>query len=104
MQVSISSVHVLQAFAENVLLCGGGSSIPGIDAKFAAELQSVSPPSLPPAMCSCPDYMPDHTPKYSSWMGAAILSKVRNDVLLVDMSSFADIMLTVKVTLESRFT
>ncbi len=66
----------LQAFAENMMLCGGGSSIPEISAKFVAGLQSVSPPSLQPAMCSCPDYMPDHTLKYSSWMGAAILSKV----------------------------
>ena len=66
----------LQAFAENMLLCGGGSSIPELGTKFVAELQSVSPPSLQPAMCSCPDYMPEHTLKYSSWMGAAILSKV----------------------------
>lgn len=66
----------LQAFAENVLLCGGGSRVPGLEAKFLTGLQSVSPPSMPPAMCSCPDYMPENTLKYSSWMGAAILSKV----------------------------
>lgn len=65
-----------KAFAENMLLCGGGSSIPELGTKFVAELQSVSPPSLQPAMCSCPDYMPEHTLKYSSWMGAAILSKM----------------------------
>ena len=77
MPAAFAHVHAaLQAFAENILLCGGGSCIPGIEAKFAAELQALSPPSLPPAMCSCPDYMPDHTFKYSSWMGAAILSKV----------------------------
>lgn len=60
-----------------MLLCGGGSRVPGLSAKFAAEMQSVSPPSLQPAMCSCPDYMPEKTLHYSSWMGAAILSKVR---------------------------
>ena len=65
-----------QAFAENILLCGGGSGFPHLGTKFVTELQSVSPPSLQPAMCSCPDYMPEHTLKYSSWMGAAILSKV----------------------------
>ena len=67
---------VMQAFAENMLLCGGGSRVPGLSAKFAAEVQSVSPPSLQPAMCTCPDYMPEKTLHYSSWMGAAILSKV----------------------------
>ncbi len=67
---------MLQAFAENILLCGGGSCIPDLGTRFVTELQSVSPPSLQPAMCPCPDYMPEHTLKYSSWMGAAILSKV----------------------------
>ncbi|KAL3132514.1 hypothetical protein ABBQ32_009057 [Trebouxia sp. C0010 RCD-2024] len=65
-----------KAFAENMLLCGGGSRVPGLSAKFAAEMQSVSPPSLQPAMCNCPDYMPEKTLHYSSWMGAAILSKL----------------------------
>ena len=68
---------MLQAFAENILLCGGGSGIAGLHALFAAEMQTVSPPSLQPTMCSCPDYMPESTLRYSSWMGAAILSKVR---------------------------
>lgn len=67
---------MLQAFAENILLCGGGSCIPDLSTRFVTELQSVAPPSLQPAMCPCPDYMPEHTLKYSSWMGAAILSKV----------------------------
>lgn len=65
-----------KAFAENMLLCGGGSGIPGLHALFAAEMQSVSPPSLQPTICSCPDYMPENTLRYSSWMGAAILSKL----------------------------
>lgn len=65
-----------KAFAENILLCGGGSCIPDFGTRFVTELQSVSPPSLQPAMCPCPDYMPEHTLKYSSWMGAAILSKM----------------------------
>lgn len=66
----------MQAFAENMLLCGGGSRVPGLSAKFAGEMQSVSPASLQPAMCTSPDYMPEKTLHYSSWMGAAILSKV----------------------------
>ena len=66
----------VQAFAENMLLCGGGSSIPGLGGQFAAEVQAVCLPSLQPAMCTCPDYMPESTLRYSSWMGAAILSKV----------------------------
>lgn len=65
-----------KAFGENMLLCGGGSRVAGLSAKFATEMQSVSPPSLQPAMCSCPDYMPERTLHYSSWMGAAILSKL----------------------------
>ena len=75
--ITNSIKDVLQAFAENMLLCGGGSGIPGLHALFAAEMQSVSPPSLQPTICSCPDYMPENTLRYSSWMGAAILSKVR---------------------------
>ena len=67
----------MQAFAENMLLCGGGSRVLGLSAKFAAEMQSVCPPSLQPGMCISPDYMPEKTLHYSSWMGAAILSKVR---------------------------
>lgn len=69
----------MQAFAENMLLCGGGSRVPGLSAKFAAEMQSVSPASLQPAMCTSPDYMPEKTLHYSSWMGAAILSKVTHN-------------------------
>ena len=66
----------MQAFAENVLVCGGGSAVTGLGAAVVAEMQSVSTPSLQPTLCSCPDYMPEHTLKHSSWMGAAILSKV----------------------------
>lgn len=74
----------MQAFAENMLLCGGGSRVPGLSAKFAGEMQSVSPASLQPAMCTSPDYMPEKTLHYSSWMGAAILSKVtRNPIVEV---------------------
>ena len=69
-------IWLLQAFAENIMVCGGGSAASGLGAQIVADMQSVSTPSLQPALCSCPDYMPEHTLKHSSWMGAAILSKV----------------------------
>lgn len=83
----------VQAFAENVLVCGGGSAVTGLGAAVVAEMQSVSTPSLQPALCNCPDYMPEHTLKHSSWMGAAILSKVTmttvNDCKMIGMQGIA---------------
>ena len=107
MKVLLHTAMSLQAFAENVLVCGGGSAVTGLGAAIVAEMQSVSTPSLQPALCSSPDYMPEHTLKHSSWMGAAILSKVRSikadTSLHVKVGAKASVLFTTEPRMLDRF-
>eukprot|EP00249_Psilotum_nudum_P014197 c24714_g1_i2 orf=218-1315(+) len=61
---------------ENIVLCGGTSTMQGFDARFQKELNLSSTPSVHPSLVKPPEYMPDNTLRYSSWMGGAILAKV----------------------------
>ncbi|KAK9820164.1 hypothetical protein WJX72_006966 [[Myrmecia] bisecta] len=65
-----------KACLETMLVCGGGSGVPGLLPRLHKEMTALCPPSLQPQFCTCPGYMPEHTFKYSVWMGGAILSKV----------------------------
>ncbi|GBG62074.1 hypothetical protein CBR_g28550 [Chara braunii] len=60
---------------ENIVLCGGGSVIPGLDSRFLREISVLAPPSMRPAVVKPPDYMPENTVKYSAWIGGSILAK-----------------------------
>ncbi|KAK9819458.1 hypothetical protein WJX74_007996 [Apatococcus lobatus] len=65
-----------KACLETLLVCGGGSSIPGIIRRLVSELHQLCPPSITPQPVTCPEYMPEQSVRYSSWMGGAILSKI----------------------------
>ena len=74
-----------RAGCENLLLCGGGSSIPGLTARFLRDIRGLLPSSLQPSMCPVPEYMQQqqqqqqhhhHTCKYAPWIGGAVLAKV----------------------------
>lgn len=66
-----------QTALDSVLVCGGGSGVPGIAQRLCRELRQLLPPSMTPVAASVPEYMPAATLQHSSWMGGAVLSKVR---------------------------
>ena len=57
-------------------MCGGGSAVPGIGPRLLREVGSLAPPSLQPALCPTPEYMPSYSVRMAAWMGGAVLSKV----------------------------
>ena len=59
-----------------MVVCGGGSAVPGIGQKLCRELRQMLPPSMPPCACAVPEYMPPTTLQYAAWFGGAVLSKV----------------------------
>eukprot|EP00798_Chlamydomonas_sp_ICE-L_P004670 gene4670-14867_t len=62
---------------EGVLVCGGGSAIPGLATRLIKEVKTLLPPSINPALCPVPEYLQaDHTCKFAPWVGGAVLSKV----------------------------
>lgn len=61
--------------AENILLCGGGSIVPGLAERILKEMKATVHPSLTPAMCQIPAYMPPQTQQRVAWMGGAALAK-----------------------------
>eukprot|EP00884_Botryococcus_braunii_P003669 jgi/Botrbrau1/13302/Bobra.27_2s0021.1 len=64
-----------KAALEAILICGGGSCVPGLSARLLAEMKELCPPSVLPALLTVPEYMPENTLRYSVWMGGAIVSK-----------------------------
>lgn len=76
----VTTVHgekeARRALAENLLVCGGGAAIPGLAERLLSEVTSLAHPSLTPALCPIPDYMPSHTAQRAGWMGGALLAKV----------------------------
>lgn len=67
---------IAQTALDSVLVCGGGSAVPGIAQKLCRELRQLLPPSMTPVAASVPEYMPPATLEHASWMGGAVLSKV----------------------------
>ncbi|KAK9908828.1 hypothetical protein WJX75_003441 [Coccomyxa subellipsoidea] len=67
---------VKKSLVENIFVCGGGSAVPGIGPRLLREVGSLAPPSLQPALCPTPEYMPSYSVRMAAWMGAAVLSKV----------------------------
>ena len=65
-----------QTWLEGLLLCGSGSSVPGLGARLLRELRALSPPQLAPALCAVPQYMPEGTLRHAAWMGGAVLARV----------------------------
>ncbi len=66
----------LQAAVDAVVVCGGGSAVPGIGHRLCRELRQLLPPSMTPCTVSLPEYMPGTTLQYAAWFGGAVLSKV----------------------------
>ncbi|CAL8461863.1 g1394 [Coccomyxa elongata] len=67
---------VRKSLVENIYICGGGSAAPGVGPRLLREICSLAPPSMQPALCPTPEYMPDYTTRMAAWMGGAVLSKV----------------------------
>ncbi|PSC72499.1 Actin-related 7 [Micractinium conductrix] len=65
-----------KTWLEGLLLCGSGSSVPGLGARLLRELRALSPPQLAPALCAVPQYMPEGTLRHAAWMGGAVLARV----------------------------
>lgn len=61
---------------ENIVLCGGTTTLSGFDARFQREANLLATPSIRPALVKPAEYMPENTLRYSAWMGGAILAKV----------------------------
>ena len=65
-----------QAAMESLLLCGGGSMVPGLSGRLVREVRGRAPASSAPQMLPLPEYMPATTSRYANWMGGAVLAKV----------------------------
>ncbi len=65
-----------QSLVENIFVCGGGSAVPGVGTRLLREIGALAQPSLQPALCPVPEYMPSYTVRMAAWMGGAVLSKV----------------------------
>lgn len=61
---------------ENIVLCGGTSTMTGLDTRFHKEAVLLANPSVRPSLIKPPEYMPENTMRNSAWMGGAILAKV----------------------------
>ena len=58
-------------------MCGGGSAVPGMAARLVRELHARLLSTTAPKLLQLPEYMPPHTLACASWMGGAVLAKVR---------------------------
>lgn len=58
------------------MLCGGGSSAPGLGARLLRELRGLAPQNVAPGLYGVPDYMPEGTLRHAAWMGGAVLARV----------------------------
>lgn len=61
---------------ENMLVCGGGSGAANLAQRLLKDVRSLAHPSLQPALCAIPEYMPKHACKHAAWIGGAVLGKV----------------------------
>lgn len=67
---------VLDAVAVSGLWAGGAGSKAGLDARVLGELEDAMTPSMKPLGTAVPEYMPDRTASFASWIGGSILAKV----------------------------
>ncbi len=58
------------------MLCGGGSSAPGLGHRLLRELRSLAGQQVAPALCAVPDYLPEGALRHAAWMGGAVLARV----------------------------
>ena len=68
--------NVLQVALEGLLVCGGGSSPPGLGLRLLRDLRQMLPPSFSPGLIQAPEYAPSGTLKHSVFIGGAIVAKV----------------------------
>ena len=50
----------------NIVLCGGNSMLPGIDARLQKEIKALAPPTMDVKVTSPPER------QYSAWIGGSI--------------------------------
>ncbi|KAK8938514.1 Actin-related protein 7 [Platanthera zijinensis] len=60
---------------DNIVLCGGTTSMAGFEERFQKEAILCSS-SIRPSLVKPPEYMPENLANNSAWMGGAILAKV----------------------------
>ena len=74
--LAVDDRNVRSTVAENIVLCGGGSTCPSLEPVFQKEVQRRAPmPLSNVSVLQKPNYMPDNTNHYAAWTGAAILAK-----------------------------
>jgi actin-related protein 7 len=61
---------------DNTYICGGGSAIPGLTDRIAAELHVTAARDYAPTLVTPPEYMPGNTSRFGPWVGGAVLAKV----------------------------
>lgn len=67
-----------QAVLESLLVCGGGSIVPGLPQRILRELCAQLPPSTGPALVQAPEYAFEGMLQVAAWTGGAIISKARS--------------------------
>ncbi|GAX77105.1 hypothetical protein CEUSTIGMA_g4551.t1 [Chlamydomonas eustigma] len=69
--------NLRRAALENLLVCGGGSCIPNLSQRLLREIRGLSsPPSITPALCPIPEYLPPSTSRSAAWLGGAVVARV----------------------------
>lgn len=66
----------VQAWLEGMMVCGGGSSVPGLGGRLLKEVRGLTTQQITPLLCSLPEYMPEGTLRHAAWMGGAVLARV----------------------------
>jgi actin-related protein len=65
-----------QAWLEGLLLCGGGSSAPGLGARLLREVRSLASQQASPMLCAVPEYLPEGSLRHAAWTGGAVAARV----------------------------
>ncbi|KAL4858593.1 Actin-related protein 7 [Chlorella vulgaris] len=65
-----------KAWLEGMMVCGGGSSAPGLGGRLLKEVRGLTTQQITPLLCSLPEYMPEGTLRHAAWMGGAVLARV----------------------------
>lgn len=75
---SIPDSNARKLASESLMICGGGSNVPGLAVRVVSEGGGSLPPAFPapPPLLSVPDYVPASMMGCASWAGGAILARV----------------------------
>lgn len=75
---SVPDTNARKLASESLLVCGGGSNVPGLAARVVSEGGGSLPPAHPnpPPLLSVPDYIPAGMAASAAWAGGAILARV----------------------------